>query len=268
MKCEEVAQLLPDYLQGGAGAENAGGVREHIEECASCRADLDMWQKLGTLPEEQPGATLRSRFDALLQSYQEGRWEKAHLAKEHGKFLDLHAIAYWVRTPAVSVAWAAVLVLCGFLAGRYLDRDTSSAQQVAAMRQELKSTQQLMVISMLQQQSASERLQGVSFSMQEHNADPKILEALLHTLRYDNSVDVRLAALDVLSRYGNRPDVHNGLIDALQAQQSPMVQVALIDVLVQLHRPDTLEHLRQLQQNPRLDPTVRKRLDWGIQQLS
>ncbi|HWG50463.1 MAG TPA: HEAT repeat domain-containing protein [Candidatus Acidoferrales bacterium] len=268
MKCEEVAQLLPDYLQGGAAAEQAAGVREHIVECASCQADADMWQRLGTLPDQQPGTALRSRFDALLQSYQEGRWEKANLAKEHGKFLDLHALAYWIRTPAVSVAWAAVLVLCGFFAGRYLDRDTNSAQQVAAMRQELKTTQQLMVLSMLQQQSASERLQGVSFSMQEHNADPKILEALLHTLRYDNSVDVRLASLDVLSHYGNRPDVHSGLIDALQAQQSPMVQVALIDVLVQLHRPDTLDHFKQLQQSPTLDPTVRKRLDWGIQQLS
>jgi hypothetical protein len=47
-----------------------------------------------------------------------------------------------------------------------------------------------------------------------------------------------------------------------------MVQVALIDVLVQLHRPDTLDHFKQLQQSPTLDPTVRKRLDWGIQQLS
>jgi hypothetical protein len=268
MKCEEVAQILPDYLHGGADAEHAARVREHIEECASCRADVNMWEKLGNLPEEQPGTALRAGFDVLLQSYQEGRWEKAHLAKEHGSFLDLGTLVDWARTPAVSAAWAAVLVLCGFLAGRYFDRDASSAQQVAQMRQELKTTQQLMVISMLQQQSASERLQGVSFSMREQQADPKILDALLHTLRYDNSVDVRLAALDVLSRYGNRPDVHNGLMDALQEQQSPMVQVALIDVLVQLHRPETLDRLKRLQQNPRLDPTVRKRLDWGIQQLS
>jgi len=268
MKCEEVAQLLPDYLQGGADAEHAARVREHVEACASCRADVDLWQKLGGFPQVQPGAALRARFDVLLQSYQEGRWEKAHLAKEHGRFFDLGTLVHWARTPAVSAAGAAVLVLCGFLAGRYLDRDTSSAQQVAQMRQELKTTQQLMVISMLQQQSASERLQGVNFSMREHDADPKILEALLHTLRYDNSVDVRLAALDVLSRYGNRPDVHKGLMDALQEHQSPMVQVALIDVLVQLHRPETLDRLKELQQNPRLDPTVRKRLDWGIQQLS
>ena len=79
----------------------------------------------------------------------------------------------------------------------------------------------------------------MSFSRREKDADPKVLDALLHTLRYDNSVDVRLAALDVLSRYSNRPEVHQGLVEALQGQQSPLVQLSLIDVLVEQHGPGT-----------------------------
>jgi hypothetical protein len=268
MNCEEMVERIADYLHGRTTAEETAIVQEHLEQCGACREDAEVWQKLGALPEQQPSPALRSRFDSMLASYQEGRWEKQNLSTERNKFLDFGALVQWARTPALSAAWAAVLVLCGFLAGRYVDRDKGSSEQIAQMRQELRNTQQLMVISMLQQQSASERLQGVSYSMREREADPKILDALLHTLRYDNSVDVRLAALDVLGHYGSRQDVRKGLIDALPQQQSPLVQVALIDVLVEQRDPGTVEQLKRLQQSPGLDPSVKKRVDWGIQQLS
>ena len=47
-----------------------------------------------------------------------------------------------------------------------------------------------------------------------------------------------------------------------------MVQVALIDALVDLHDANAIESLKRLQQAPNLDPTVRKRADWGVRQLS
>lgn len=268
MTCEEITGLLADYLQGGMAAEESARVREHIEQCAACREDVAMWQKLEAVPDEKPSAELSSRFNTMLESYQQGRWEKAQLAREHGKFLDLKALVTWARTPAFSVAWAAVLVIGAFFAGRYLDRDHNSTEQLTQLRQELRNTQQLMVVSMLRQQSASERLQGVSYSRREGDVDPKVMDALLRTLRYDSSVDVRLAALDVLSRYGNRPEVHQGLVEALQGQQSPLVQLSLIDVLVEQHSSGTADELKQLETNPKLDPSVRKRVQWGIQQLS
>jgi HEAT repeat protein len=143
-----------------------------------------------------------------------------------------------------------------------------SPQEVASLHEELRSMRQLVVISMLQQQSASERLQGVSYSRAQTEPDPKVLNALLHTMRYDNSVDVRLAALDALSHYGSRQDVRKGLMDSLQEQQSPLVQVALIDVLVDLHDASAVDRLKRLQKDPKTDPSVRKRADWGIQQLT
>ena len=81
-------------------------------------------------------------------------------------------------------------------------------------------------------------------------------------------MDVRLAALDALSRYSSRPDIRQGLKDSLQPQESPMVQVALIDALVEMHDASIVPQLKQFQADPKIDPTVRKRADWGIQQLS
>ncbi|HZI55214.1 MAG TPA: zf-HC2 domain-containing protein [Verrucomicrobiae bacterium] len=268
MKCEDLSHLMPDYLQGELPSQQSAVVEKHLAECSECAADAAMWNQLAALPEEQPGPSLKPRFEAMLASYQEGRWEKENLHKERNKFLGLGAIVQWVRTPSLSIAWAAALLIAGFFAGHYFDRGKTSDPQIAGLHQELQSMRQLVVLSMLQQQSASERLQAVSYSLRQPGADPKVLDALLHTLRYDNSVDVRLAALDALSRYGGRSDIRKGLVDALEQQQSPLVQVALIDVLVELHDSNAIAPLKRFQQDPKLDPSVRKRADWGIQQLS
>ncbi len=266
--CEEISALMPDYLHNRLQLEQANIVKSHLEGCSSCAEEVSLWTKLGTIPEAQPSPALASRFSAMLETFQEGRWEHRNLQSERNKFLDFGALVAWVRTPALSMGWAAVLLIAGFFGGRYLDRDTTQNAQLADVQQKLVNMQALVVVSMLKQQSPSERLQGVSFSMDQKQPDPKVMEALLHTLRYDNSVDVRLAALDALSRYSSQPDIRQGLKDSLQPQQSPMVQVALIDTLVDLHDASIVPQLKQFQADPKIDPTVRKRADWGIQQLS
>jgi len=267
MKCEEISALMADYLQGALPPEQSTLVKEHVAQCDACSQDAAMWAKLGTLPEEQPSPALRARFDAMLASYEEGRWEKRHLAQERDKFQGFAAIFAWLRTPALSVAWAFVLLIGGFLAGRYIDRSPSNTEQMTQLHNELQSMKQLVVLSMLQQQSPSERLSAVSMSRQS-GPDPKVLDALLQTLREDSSVDVRLAALDALTRYGGRPDVRKGLIDALEGQQSPLVQVALIDALVDIHDTGAIQQLKRLQQDPKVEPSVRKRAEQGLAQLS
>jgi anti-sigma factor RsiW len=267
MKCEEIEELLPDYIQGKLNSDRAKGVDEHIGHCPACREEVEIWKKLALLPLERPSESSRTRFQAMIDSYQEGRWEKASLAEERKKFLGFGDLVHWLRTPSLSAAWACVLLVAGFLGGRYIDRDTTNSQQLAAVQAELHKTSELVAISLLQQQSASERLDGVNWSTRV-GPDPQVLDALQHTLRYDNSVDVRLAALDALSHYGKRPEVSRGLVEALDSEQSPMVQVALIDALVDLHDANAVEPLKRLQQAPNLDPTVRKRADWGVRQLS
>jgi anti-sigma factor RsiW len=267
MKCEEIEELLPDCLRGKLNPNQAGLVQEHIAECSRCGEEVEIWKKLALLPDQQPGPSLRTRFQAMLESYQEGRWENASLASEHGRFKGLGDLVTWLRTPSMSAAWACVLLAAGFLGGRYIDRDHIQSQELAEMRKELHSTRALVALSLLQQQSASERLQGVSWTTRVP-ADPQVLDALQNTLRHDSSVDVRLAALDALSRYGSRPEVSRGLVASLTGEQSPLVQVALIDVLVELHEVDAVEPLKRLQRDPNLDPAVRKHADWGIRQLS
>ncbi len=274
MNCNELEVLLADFLQGGLSAEQRPLVEAHLKECANCQADAELWRRMGEMPVEQPSPMLRQRFDAMMDAFEQGQWEQMQRrtnlqpasAPRFGGFFSL---------PFAQAAAALVLVLGGFMAGLYMDRNNAGGREMDAMRAELTSTRselrgtrQLVALSMMQQQSASDRLQGVSYSTRIEKADPEVLNALLHTLRYDNSVDVRMAALDALRRYNDQPIVRTGVLDSLKTQQSPLVQIALVDYMVELKDRKAVENLKDFEKDPNLNPVVKQRVQWGITQLT
>lgn len=267
MTCERFAEMLSDYCECRLTTRDMAFAREHVDLCADCRASAELWEKLATVPQEQPSPASRQRFDQMLNAYQEGRWEKSSLARERGNWF-----AAWIRSsfaPPLASALAACLLLVGFIAGEHFSSNRpTNDQQLASMQVELTNMRQLVALSMLEQQSASQRLQGVNYSTQIDHPDPEISSALLHALRFDSSVDVRLSALDALRRYKTDPQVRSGLLTALADQQSPLVQIALIDLFVEMHESDAKDRLRSIEQDSRINPTVRQRAQWGIQQLS
>lgn len=127
--------------------------------------------------------------------------------------------------------------------------------------------QQLVALSLLQQQSASERLKGVNWSYRVAPADPKVVSALVRTVEQDSSVNVRLAAVDALQKFSGAANVRQALIQALPREESPMVQVAIIDLLTQLRDRDSVPALQQLSRDTKADPAVRERAGWGVRQI-
>ena len=92
---------------------------------------------------------------------------------------------------------------------------------------------QLVALSLMQQQSASERLRGVSWAYQAEPSDREILEALVAAVNDDANVNVRLAAVDALRRFRRVRRPGRPWWSAPE-QSTPIVQVALIDLLVDL----------------------------------
>jgi len=268
MKCEQIGELLPDYLQGNLSPEQDNSVENHLEGCPACSEEVALWKKLSLLPVEQPSPASRVRFEAMLHAYQTGRADQVGAGFERGKPSSFWSTLNWLRSPLGALAYGVALLAIGTYIGTHMSGSNTHSQELAAMHSELTNMRQLVVLSMLQQQSAGERLQGVTWSRREEQLDPQILSALLHTLRYDGSVDVRLAALDALSRRGRQPLVHKGVADSLQEQQSPLVQVALIDLLLEWRDPDVVQRLQRLQQIPNLNPTVRQRAEWAMSKLN
>jgi hypothetical protein len=267
MKCEEIAELLPDYLQQGLEGEQKRVVERHLERCVECSEVAGLWKQLALIPDEQPSPAGRARFDAMLQAYQAGQGSEV-VTRRADRNASVWSIFQWLRSPVGAVAWSIALVAMGTYLGLQLGRAKSNSQELTAMHKELTNTRQMVALSMLQQQSASQRLEGVTWTRREEQLDPQVLSALMHTLRYDPSVDVRLAALDALSRHAGQPQVKKTVVDALQEQQSPLMQVALIDQLVEWRDADAAPRLEKLRQLPNLNPAVRQRADWAISKLN
>jgi len=270
MNCEQIADFLPDYLQGTLSSAQSREVEGHLQHCATCADEVSVWKKLSLLPTEQPSSESRARFEAVLHAFPTASAETTTgRAFANAKLASgWRAAIEWLRSPVGALAWtAAILVLGIFVGTRLSDANPARTQELAAMHSELTNMRQLVVLSMLNQQSAGERLQGVNWSSREDHLDPQVQSALLRTLRFDTSVDVRLAALDALSRHASQPQIRRGLVETLQEQQSPLVQVALIDLLTEWRDPGAAQLLRKFQQTPNLNPTVRQRAEWAVSKL-
>jgi hypothetical protein len=270
MNCDDVSRLFPDYLAEELDAEAKAGMQAHFASCESCRLEAEslggLWQKLGTLPEAHPPETLRSRFYTTLAAYQQNLG-KAQAARRWHENLGDWLERWWPRQPAFQLAAAVIFLGVGLFLGYRFSIDESRAREVAELREEVHSMRQLVTLSLLQQQSPSERLRGVSWSYQVGQPDSEILDALLQTLNYDPNVNVRLAAVDALSKFSDREIVRRGLIESLSQQRSPLIQIALIDLMVERQERQAIGPLKQLEKKEKVDQAVRQRIEWGIQQL-
>ena len=124
----------------------------------------------------------------------------------------------------------------------------------------------LLALSLLAQDSASARLKGVSLG-ERTGGDHEVTQALLATLNDDPSVNVRLAAVDALARFADRPAVADGLVESLPRQTSPLVQLALVDAVVTTDRRRAVPALQGLLHEPGLDVQVRERVESRLAQL-
>jgi hypothetical protein len=172
------------------------------------------------------------------------------------------------------VAAVAMIVIVAFVAGRASrppvpsQRETVQAQDLAELRVELREMRQMLTLSLMQQQSATERLRGVSGSAQIDQPDNEIVRALLDTLMHDSNVNVRLAAVDALRRFNERDVVRQGTIQALTDSSFPLVQIALIDFMVETREKDAIGALRRLSEDATANEAVRGRAAWGVEQLN
>ncbi|MEW5901898.1 MAG: zf-HC2 domain-containing protein [Acidobacteriota bacterium] len=273
MTYENIKEKFADYLAGDLDEKSLAEVRSHVATCASCRAELEslsaVWTKLGVLPQEHPSPGLRDRFYNMLEAYKEGVERGAKKVGLIGS-LVCWAGRLMPKRPVFQLALSFLLVVLGLGGGYALSsRGRTAAQnQMAGLRQEITDMRRMMAVSLLKQQSPSERLMGVSWSARLDQPDDELLDTLLDTLNHDRNVNVRLAAVDSLYLFYDHPRVKEGLVRSLSEQTSPLVQISLINLLVEIRERRAAEALRTLIQDEKLNPEVRKRAELGLAQLS
>jgi hypothetical protein len=264
MNCERIREQIPECLAGQLDAASRERLIEHLETCSACRADLAelnvVWRGLEAMPQPDPGRSMRSRFMESLEAYQEG-YQEAQRRQSYTASAGNWWRAWWPARPAWQAAFAAALLIAGISAGRYLAAPgaAESNPEIASLKGQVEGLRQLVALSLLQEQSPSSRLRGVTYSYQMSQPDRQVEQALLYAVNHDSNVNVRLSAVDALAKFAANPEIRRALVDSLPVQDSPLVQIALIDLLVQLNDTGALPTLHKLGADAQTDEAVRQR---------
>ena len=267
MKCPSIKGMFPDYLIGDLNEKDTLLVQAHLVDCPDCRGELESlsetWTQLGVLAEERPSEGLRSRFYTMLEAYTQGMEQQAGPVRSFSRWLE----GWWPRRPVVQFGAALLVLAVGLTAGLLVRPASYTAADITPLRQEIQAVQASLAMSLLDHGSASERLRGVSLSARMDQPDARLLDGLLETLDSDPNINVRLAVVDSLYLFRNQPAVRDRLGESLSRQTSPLVQVALIDLLVSMRERRAVEALRTLIESDRLDPEVKQRANAGLEKL-
>ena len=123
------------------------------------------------------------------------------------------------------------------------------------------------MLSMLEKESATQRLKAVSLTSDMDQVSEKVTNALFATLNNDENVNVRLAALEALTSFSKESTVRAKLIGSIATQDSPLVQMALAELMVSIQEKKSVDALKQLLQNEKTPKEVKTKISESIKVL-
>ena len=260
MTCEEAKTRMTDYWSRTLGEAGETDFMAHLASCEPCKSEVSrvgaLWRGLDLLPLEEPSGKVRDRFYEMLGAYRQG------LAAA-----ETRPVRQWWSMPAWQAAAAVGLLAVGLGTGYGVRGNGQPPAEVSQLREEVANMRQLVALSLMQQQSASDRLRGVSWAYRAEPSDREVLGALVTAVNHDANVNVRLAAVDALRRFSASPETGRAALQSLSKQTTPIVQAALIDLLVDLKDPEAAPELRRLSGSETANEGVRQKAQWALERL-
>ena len=200
---------------------------------------------------------------------------RTNLKKQFDEFLATEIKASKKETKIIffqpafyRVAAAVALLVVGGGIGFWISKQNDQHQRLVEIENELKATKVMMMGLIDNQQSASQRLQGINVALTIQNADEEVVNALAKRMNEDPNTNVRLAALDALSKFHTEPQVRKVLLDALSTQKDPMVQIALIQLMVKMKEKSVVNDLKKIVEDSETMKAVKDEAYSGILILS
>ncbi len=268
MNCERIREQIPEALAGRLDKTAREALVEHLEGCAGCRTEVAelnaVWRGLETVKsgmDAAPDAGAKVAIPGNAGGIPGGTW------RPRSRWCSKIGRAWFPAQPVWQVAMAAGLLVAGSCSGASCRRPAARNPEMAQLRGQVESLHQMVALSMLQQQSPSARMRGVTYSEKIAQPDPQVLDALLQAVNHDSNVNVRLSAVDALQKFAADPEVARAMVNSIPGQESPLVQIALVDMLVQLNARDVTPELARISKDMQMNEMVRQRAAWALHKM-
>ena len=162
------------------------------------------------------------------------------------------------------VAAGLLLFAAGYFAG---NRPMQNPSEIGALKQEMKSLKESVMLSQLKQSSASERLKGVNYVSEMHQESPEVINALIETLNSDENTNVRMAAANALFVFRDVQKVRDALVESIKKQEDPAVKIALINMMIALKEKKAKPAIEEFLQKEPIPQQVKETIKKELQNI-
>jgi len=262
METNHVTELLPDYLDNILNEKDTEVVKKHVSTCIQCKLELDEMKILFKAMREEsivvPSSNLSAKFEEAL----------ANEKLETAKVVALPVVkqkSNWASN-ILKIAASIALLVASFQMGRVLQVQKSDNDMAVLLDESLKMKQTTM-LSLMENQSASKRIQGVSYIKEFPNPDEAIVQALANRLLHDENDNVRLNAFEALSKFTASATVKQAFIEALEIEKNPSIQIAIIQSLVQIQETKAAAPMKKLLEQEDTQPFVKNEIELALPKI-
>lgn len=264
MKNTAIEEKLFAFMNGQLSEEEQKEVKQYLMEQGQDLSEFhemaEVWEKMGALEAPSPSDKMRDQFYHNLAHFQEDeRLKSMGLLSKLKQVWESWFEQAWAKQMAVGLAFLFLGIVVG-----YQMRGNSSLDRLESMAVEMQDMRKVMMLSMMEQQSASKRIKAVNMVHSIDDVDEKIINTLFKSLNEDGSIHVRLVAAEALQEFTNRSAVRQRLIESMATQTSPIVQLTLVDVLLTLPETEASKTLKQLIKDEMVNEEVRRKAAKGL----
>jgi hypothetical protein len=253
-------ELIAKFKQGILTPGEEHQLEKMIEKNEVALEELDGLQQLQdyilAIETPSPSIDLDAKFHQMLA--------------EHKRSSMTKTWKQWFQLPELMprFAIAAVTLLIGLAAGYFIRPKTSAdGSEMSKVREEVASLKEMMMLSLLEKESATDRLKAVNLTQEMDQASQKVTAALLKTLNNDDNANVRLAALDALRPYVKDSAIRQELIRSIGLQRSPLVQIALAELMASIQEKSSVQELQKLLKDKKTPHDVKRKIEESIDVL-
>lgn len=257
MEKEKLESLLIDYIDGKLNDTDKKVVEQELIQNAEAYKLYEQLHKvihaIDVSSVLEPGKDLKNSFNQLL--------EREIAQQSKSKVIFFQPAFYRV---AAAIAFLVMAVSVGY----WINKNQEQQQELAILKQQVEENKKMMMSMINNEQSASQRIMGVSVAYQMNKADDEILKVLVKTMNEDPNTNVRMAALEALSKFHTEPGVRQALIQSLSIQKDPVVQIALIQLMVVMKEKGVVKDLERMTKEVGTMKAVKDEALAGIMRLS
>ena len=255
MEQDHINELLPEYLEGRLNSSQERAVEKHLEKCSACQKELRelkiFFETFKKEKEIEPSASLSTDFEKMLQN------EKYRISGEV-KSLDKSKKNRSNSTRnLLKLAAVVSLVLCSYLLGKFHQTEQDATVVTKSHEPE---QQQGNMLALLNSTSASNRIKGVNYFQDSGKIDQEIIRALTDRMLNDDNSNVRLSAVQALSKFTASEKVKKSLISALKTEKDPVIQIATIQILVKIQEEKAVGPMEHLLEQDSTEPFVKEQI--------